>query len=91
MIYLIDRLRERATFARAEKTATALADAKHFEDAAQEIERLRAPDQKELAFIICNEIRSDIDPRDADRAAASIVAYLCALPSQDQKPKGSGE
>lgn len=37
------------------------------------------PDRQELASIICNEINADIDPRDADRAAAAIAAYLAAL------------
>lgn len=37
------------------------------------------PDPKELAFIICNEIRADIDPRDADRAAVEILKYLSGL------------
>lgn len=33
-------------------------------------------DLKEIAFIICTEIKADIDPRDADRAAAEIAKYL---------------
>ena len=38
---ILERLRERAKAARDEKTATAIADARHFEEAADEIERLR--------------------------------------------------
>jgi hypothetical protein len=37
---LVERLRERAAIARGEKTGTALGDAIHFEEAADEIERL---------------------------------------------------
>ena len=37
---LVERLRERAVFAREEKTATAICDARHFEEAASAIERL---------------------------------------------------
>lgn len=39
---VVERLRERAAIARGEKTGTALGDAIHFEEAADEIERLRA-------------------------------------------------
>lgn len=41
MTDIVERLRERATVARSEKTGTAVADAIHFEEAADEIERLR--------------------------------------------------
>jgi len=41
MTNLVERLRERARAAREERTATALGDALHFEEAADEIELLR--------------------------------------------------
>ena len=43
---IVERLRERAKFARAEGTGTSLGDALHFESAAAEIERLRAAGQQ---------------------------------------------
>ena len=49
---LVERLRERAAIARGEKTGTALGDAIHFEEAADEIERLTSqggvPDWNDL-------------------------------------------
>ena len=37
---------------------------------------MRQPDPKEIAHLICLSIRADIDPRDADKAAGEIIAYL---------------
>jgi hypothetical protein len=47
---IVERLRERAQFAREERTGTGLGDALHFEEAAVEIERLRNAKRRALAL-----------------------------------------
>lgn len=49
---VVARLRKRAAIARGEKTGTALGDAYHFDEAADEIERLRTLLSAERARVI---------------------------------------
>lgn len=89
---LVERLRERAAIARGEKTGTALGDAIHFEEAADEIERLRAElDEARELFSLVREYISECDAPVKDYLyRASLRDRIRASLSTKDKDNGNG-
>ncbi|WP_336801779.1 hypothetical protein [Kaistia sp. MMO-174] len=76
MSTLVARLRERAVAARAEITATGLADALHFEEAANEIER------RDAALRECQAVLAMIiAPKDIQQTTV-VVAFAAATAAE---------
>ena len=85
---LAERLRERAVFAREEKTATAICDARHFEEAASAVERLvRERDEARNSLIQARNERDEDRQRRRDLHARHAVEITALRADRDRLAK----